>query len=323
MNIIKTYIENMFASLPNTKEVNKMKQDLLLNMEEKYRELKASGKTENEAIGIVISEFGNIEELSEGLGVNITPAEISENTVSMDEAKEYLEMTKKMSPFISVGVFLCILSPILLILLMPEGDWTLENSFNTIIGFVALFVLVAIAVGLFINAGVKLEKFNHLKKDIVVGNNVKEYVKIEKNNFDQKFTIGLIISVACFILSPVTLIIFSIINDSLGFDKYNYNIGVSILLALVAIGCLIIVRLGMIKDSYNILLQIGDYTKNKKKEEKITSAIAGIYWPLVTAAFLLWSFLGNAWHISWLIWPIAGVIFGAIAGIINVTNKEQ
>lgn len=157
MNIIKTYIDNMFASLPNTKEVNKMKQDLLLNMEEKYRELKASGKTENEAIGIVISEFGNIEELAEGLGVNISPAEISENNVSMDVAKEYLETTKKMSPFISVGVFLCILSPILLILLMPEGDWTLENSFNTIIGFVALFVLVAIAVGLFINAGVKLK----------------------------------------------------------------------------------------------------------------------------------------------------------------------
>lgn len=126
-----------------------------------------------------------------------------------------------------------------------------------------------------------------------------------------------------FILSPVVLIIFSILNDSLGEDKYNYNVGVSILLALVAIGCLIIVRLGMIKESHNILLQIGDYTKTKKKEEKITNAIAGIYWPLVTAAFLLWSFVGNSWNISWIIWPIAGIVFGGIAGIINAIDKDK
>jgi len=32
-------------------------------MEDKYNELKNSGKTENEAIGIVISEFGCVENI--------------------------------------------------------------------------------------------------------------------------------------------------------------------------------------------------------------------------------------------------------------------
>lgn len=40
-----------------------------LKRNEKYNELKNDGKSENEAIGIVISEFGNIEELIEELGI--------------------------------------------------------------------------------------------------------------------------------------------------------------------------------------------------------------------------------------------------------------
>jgi hypothetical protein len=39
-------------------------------MEDKYNELISEGKKENEAIGIVISEFGNLDELAEGLGLN-------------------------------------------------------------------------------------------------------------------------------------------------------------------------------------------------------------------------------------------------------------
>ena len=36
-------------------------------MEDKYNELIAEGKMDNEATGIVISEFGNLEELAEEL----------------------------------------------------------------------------------------------------------------------------------------------------------------------------------------------------------------------------------------------------------------
>ncbi|KAA2299884.1 hypothetical protein FY526_27475, partial [Clostridioides difficile] len=64
METIMVYLENMFAGLPKTPEVEHLKQELLSGMEDKYLELKREGKSENEAIGIVISEFGNIEELT-------------------------------------------------------------------------------------------------------------------------------------------------------------------------------------------------------------------------------------------------------------------
>lgn len=69
LDTIVGYLNNMFASLPRTEQMYKLKQELLGNMEEKYHELKDDGKSENEAVGIVISEFGNIDELVSELGI--------------------------------------------------------------------------------------------------------------------------------------------------------------------------------------------------------------------------------------------------------------
>ena len=63
METIKNYLENMFSHLPNTPEVQKAKYELYQMMEDKYNELISEGKSDNEAIGIVISEFGNLDEL--------------------------------------------------------------------------------------------------------------------------------------------------------------------------------------------------------------------------------------------------------------------
>ena len=71
MEAIREYLNNLFISLPETPEVLRAKAELLEMMEDKYEELIQEGKTEKEAIGTVISEFGNLEELAEELGIDI------------------------------------------------------------------------------------------------------------------------------------------------------------------------------------------------------------------------------------------------------------
>ncbi len=71
MEAIREYLNNLFMSLPETPEVLRAKAELLEMMEDKYEELIQEGKTEKEAIGTVISEFGNLEELAEELGIDI------------------------------------------------------------------------------------------------------------------------------------------------------------------------------------------------------------------------------------------------------------
>lgn len=97
METIKNYLETMFAKLPNTSEVINAKRELGQMMEDKYNELIADGKSENEAVGTVISEFGNLEELADELGLKKefnqsqqTTFEQNRRILTMDEVKSYL-----------------------------------------------------------------------------------------------------------------------------------------------------------------------------------------------------------------------------------------
>src|SRR5690625_941373 len=94
MDTIMSYLETMFAKLPKTQEIERVKQDLQLNMEEKYQELIAEGKTENEAVGTVISEFGNIDELMEELGYDLNEEEEAQRSLTDQEIGEFLLESK-------------------------------------------------------------------------------------------------------------------------------------------------------------------------------------------------------------------------------------
>lgn len=63
MDTIKNYVETLFLEFPNTKEVQRAKQEILTIMEDHYLALIDEGKSEHEAIGQVISEFGSVDEL--------------------------------------------------------------------------------------------------------------------------------------------------------------------------------------------------------------------------------------------------------------------
>lgn len=115
METIKSYLETMFANMPNTPEVLRAKQELWGMMEDKYNELISEGLSENEAVGTVISEFGNLDELSETLGLNRqqynTPSD-NRRCLSIEEIKKYIRAYNVKSILIAIGVFLCIISPI-------------------------------------------------------------------------------------------------------------------------------------------------------------------------------------------------------------------
>ena len=69
METIRNYLNAMFAGLPDTLEVRRAYEELAAMMEDKYTELIGEGCSENEAVGTVISEFGNLDELAQDLGI--------------------------------------------------------------------------------------------------------------------------------------------------------------------------------------------------------------------------------------------------------------
>lgn len=315
METINNYLENMFKTLPDTDEVNQLKEDLYSNMEDKYNELKASGKSENEAIGIVISEFGNIDELTLELGLskntekNLKDQDNSTRVISLKEAKVFIDDKKRYGLMVAIGVWLCIFAVNTLLAFR-----LIANTPEEAIGLIPLFIFIACAVGLFIYSGSKLNKYEYIKEEIFdLDNESYKYVKNLESSFQGKYIISVIVGVILCILSVIPILIF---------DKYNENLGVCILLFIVSIAVFIFVYFGNIRGAFKQLLQLDDYSK-KNKENKIIGIVASIVFPITSFVYLLVSLFTGAWHITWIIWPVVGVLFGGFSSLYNEMHDKN
>ena len=70
-------------------------------------------------------------------------------------------------------------------------------------------------------------------------------------------------------------------------------------------------------------MEQGEYTRQKKWEERQNDAVGTIYWCAVTAGYLAWSFLSDNWHITWVVWPVAGVFYGVVKAILALRRREK
>ena len=71
-----------------------------------------------------------------------------------------------------------------------------------------------------------------------------------------------------------------------------------------------------------MLLEEGDYTRSGKEATNRNGFFSGIYWSLVTAVYLAWGFLSKNWNDNWIVWPVAGVAYGAVYGIAQALRKR-
>lgn len=70
METIRNYVDALFATLPQDADTQRIKADMLANLEEKYQTLLDEGKSKAEATGIVIASIGSAEELREEFGLS-------------------------------------------------------------------------------------------------------------------------------------------------------------------------------------------------------------------------------------------------------------
>ena len=58
-----------------------------------------------------------------------------------------------------------------------------------------------------------------------------------------------------------------------------------------------------------------NHSKREKLTKKKLDTFSGVYWLLATAMYLAWSFKTMEWDQTWVLWPVAGVLFAAVCGI--------
>lgn len=242
-------------------------------------------------------------------------------SVSLEEATTFLGVVENAAPKIALGVSMCIFSPVVMLVLIALSEvGIITENVAVAVGIVVLLVLIALAVCGFIITGRKLERFKFLEDTAIdTAYGVDGMAKDRMSKFEGKHTTFVATGVILCILCAVPLLVVSILSSD---DSNMVLFMVAVLLTVVAIAVNLMVRAGMIMESYKKLLQEGDYTLSGKKVNKLTGKIAGIYWPVVLAIFLAWSFITMEWRITWIIWPVAAVLFGAVTGIVRTFMKD-
>ena len=258
-----------------------------------------------------------------------TPSESDEvieegKTVSLEEANSFLEATPQFASRLSLAISLFILSPITLIILgglSETGIAPMTENMAAGFGTAVLLLLVAVGVVIIVMSGIAYSKYDYLEKEkIVLQYGVAGIVNKKKAEFAETFRRNIALGVGIIIVGVIPLMI------AAGFSASEFVevVCTGVLLVAVSLGVHQIVWAGVIQGSFQKLLQEEDYSEENKELKKKTGSFAGIYWCLVTAIYLGISFTTNLWYKSWIIWPVAGVLFAAINGIyISIIKTKQ
>ena len=138
--------------------------------------------------------------------------------VSMEEANAFLTIKKENAKKIAFAAMLCVMSPLAIILLsaMSEfGVWNVSENVAAAVGILILFVLVLIAVVIFISCGMKMSPFEYLEKDIIdTEYGVEGMVKEKKKNFQPIYTRNLVMGVSLILLGIIPLVTVACISEN-------------------------------------------------------------------------------------------------------------
>ena len=402
MDTIDTFLDAMFAPYPSTPRLLEAKGELRAMMEDAYADAVGRGRTHNEAVGQVITDFGNLEELAPVLGIlpdirsaqaapagaaapdpagaapgpasaaadpagasaapdpaaagaSLPPDDAPSGypVVTLPEAQALAEARRRTGRLLGRGVALFVLAPIPLIVAAnltddnagaglgeaisdglsngetisgPGGQWAV------LIGLALTLVLVATGVLTLMRRHQAFVGLEHLTDGKFTRNPIVSAwaarLRVENEGPRSR---ALMAAVGLWILSAIPTVAGGVLSDQPGRSHYPI-FGVSLTLALVAAGLLILLPTTWASSTHETLTEEGHWTGGpgqwdrwgrKEADNPLIGAIASIYWPLTLVIFLAWGFLGNGWAICWIVWPISGILFGAIASFISALSPGR
>ena len=191
---LRKHIDGLFSETIPTKKAVELKEEMIQNLEDRYKELISEGKTEEAAYNIAIAGIGDVSGLLEELGK-------SENATAW-MAVEHEKARHKSAMLTSIAVMLYILSTLPLIILSLLG-----SRLSATIGIPLLFLSVAAATGILI--------YNSMTKPRLEGGSetmVEEFRQWQSGAHQRKSLRAALSSV----LWPIITILYFVISFSSG-----------------------------------------------------------------------------------------------------------
>lgn len=245
------------------------------------------------------------------------------NMITLDQANDYVSNKLKAAKITTTGVLFCVCSVVPLFLFLALAGlekFNLTPNTATIVGIVLLLVMVSFGVSYFVKLGQFDDKFRPIDDEefeLAYGVNsiFKERLQQCRKHYQQRLSFG----IALFITSSVPLIIAANTTNSGQVILFM----VALMMFIIAAGLYLVIPVSAQYNAYNKLLKAGEFHPKKLAVTKRITAIAGIYWPLVIAIYLAWSLWTMAWGTTWIIWPVAAILFVALVGVQAFFGKKE
>lgn len=325
METITTYIEHMFRGLPRTENVLRAQSDLEQMCLDRFHELRAQGLGENEAVGQVISQFGNLDDVADELGISSEVHRANPDQprfIPRAEADKYLRVSGFVSRLVACGIAVIFASLIAFFLIgnLAEGglDGIDEGDPQGMLAIIVMLLGIAVSVIFFVLAGVKYERFEPLEENGVAlaPQDRREFSELRERE-GTRFALMIGGGVLVCLLGVCSLLLLGIMRGA------EDVLAISSLFVFLAVGVAMLVIAGMRRGALSVLASEGDYTPERRAQAKRLQGIAGAYWCVVVAVFLVWGLGFNGWRQAWIVWPVAGVIWGAIAAFAESSSSGK
>lgn len=234
--------------------------------------------------------------------------ELVKGKISIDansEKKVYDSFMNKFSKSISLAIMLMLIGTTLLLTIIGF------NQDNIMIGTVVLLIFVVLSVPLFIVRGIEMENFKSKYPKLS-----NFYFQEEIDNYNNKFSKMIALSISIILIGVVALMS----TYALKLFDEDSTFPVSILMCFVTVAVPILVNAGIQKDKYDIEKYNKENSMYSKNELDKVGKYCGVIMIISTIIYLLISFIFNIWEISWIVFPVGGMLCGIVSILLKKDN---
>ncbi|MCG9695368.1 helix-turn-helix transcriptional regulator [Shewanella sp. Isolate11] len=243
--------------------------------------------------------------------------------VNLEQALSYIDNITAQAQLTAKGVacFVCSAVPLFFLLALSKNEnVALDADIAVALGLISIFIMVAAGIRQVISTNQYSSALAPIDKapfELAYG--VHSACGEKQEAFTPTYNNKLSLAITLFITSTIPLLLVVIF---IGQD-YLVLLMLPVLLFIVTAGLWIIIPASAQHEAYKHILNEGDKNRDLTHSERHAIKLAPFYWPLTVAIYLGWSLWTMNWGVTWIIWPVAGVLFAALVGLMGLLEKDR
>lgn len=243
--------------------------------------------------------------------------------MSISDVTRYETLRNQKSKIVAknVAIFIYACIPLFFLLALRQVEQlSISTEVSVSIGLASMFIMASVAISGFIKADVNRIDFDLFEKqDFTLEYGIKEIYQEKSKQYLPIRGRRLSISISMIIISVLLLIISGIYH----FSPMTVLLMLDIMILIIGASVAIIIDTASKYNTYQSILQEGVYSTQSKHDIPLYQKYGAIYWPIVLAIYLAWSFWTMDWGTTWIVWPVSAVLFAALMGFVNLLKENR